>query len=86
MGENFPRFMASAYASNGLFRALVGGAFPLFATQMFDRLTLQGGCSLLGGLAALLVPITVVFYMYGEKLRMMSKRTGREPKKDIEKI
>lgn len=86
VGENFPRFMASAYASNGLFRALVGGAFPLFATQMFDRLTLQGGCSLLGGLAALLVPITVVFYMYGEKLRMMSKRTGREPKKDIEKI
>ena len=80
IGENFPRFLASAYASNGLFRALVGGAFPLFATQMFNRLTLQGGCSLLGGLATLLIPITIVFYMYGAKLRAMSKRAGSEQK------
>lgn len=86
IGENFPRFLASAYASNGLFRALVGGAFPLFATQMFNRLTLQGGCSLLGGLAALLIPITIVFYMFGDKLRAMSKRTGWVAQPDIEQI
>lgn len=85
IGENYPRFLASAYASNGLFRALVGGAFPLFATQMFNRLTLQGGCSLLGGLAALLVPITVVFYMYGAKLRAISKHAGRATNQDTEK-
>ncbi|PKI82519.1 hypothetical protein MVES1_004017 [Malassezia vespertilionis] len=76
IGENFPKYHASAFASNGLFRALVGGAFPLFATQMFNKLTLQGGCSLLGGLAVLLLPITFVFYIYGPKLRAMSKRTG----------
>ncbi|WFD01215.1 hypothetical protein MYAM1_003977 [Malassezia yamatoensis] len=76
IGENFPRYLASAYASNGLFRALVGGAFPLFATQMFERLTLQGGCSLLGGLAILLIPITVIFYLFGGKLRAMSKNAG----------
>ena len=66
--ENYPRLLASAYASNGLVRALVGGAFLLFARQMFNRLALQGSCSLLGGLTALLFPITVVFYTYGAKL------------------
>ena len=61
--ENYPRFLASAYASNGLVRALVGGAFLLFARQMFNGLALQGSCSLPGGLAALLFPLTVVFYV-----------------------
>ena len=76
LGENFPRYLASVYASNGLFRAILEGAFPLFSTQMFNRLTLQGSCSLLGGLAVLLFPITVVFYLYGPKLRSMSKTAG----------
>ena len=83
IGENFPRYLASAYASNGLFRALVGGAFPLFATQMFDRLTLQGGCSLLGGLAVLLIPITMFFFLYGPKLRAMSKNAGKWETQDF---
>ena len=71
--------MASAYASNGLFRALLGGAFPLFSTQMFRRLTIQGGCSLLGGLAILLLPITGAFYWTGPRLRARSKMAGTTP-------
>lgn len=86
IGEAFPRYLASAFTSNGLFRAALGGAFPLFAPQLFKRLNLQGGCSLLGGLAALMIPITVVFYMYGEKLRAMSKRTGDEPPQFMERF
>lgn len=70
--------MASAFASNALFRALLGGAFPLFSTQMFNRMSVQGGCSFLGGLAILLLPITFVFYKYGHKLREMSRATGRK--------
>lgn len=76
LGEMYPTYTASAYASNGLFRALVGGAFPLFSTQMFNNLTIQGGCSLLGGLAIILIPITIVFYLYGYKLREKSKLSG----------
>ena len=69
-------YTASAYASNGLFRALAGGAFPLFSTQMFNRLTIQGGCSLLGGLAILLIPVTLTFYLYGDRLRKKSQMAG----------
>lgn len=76
LGEVYPVYTASAYASNGLFRALAGGAFPLFSTQMFNRLTIQGGCSLLGGLAILLIPVTVTFYMCGDRLRKKSKMAG----------
>ena len=76
LGEMYPVYTASAYASNGLFRALVGGAFPLFSSQMFQRLTIQGGCSLLGGLALLLLPITFAFYMFGAKLRAKSRMAG----------
>ena len=79
LGENYPIYMASAYASNGLFRALLGGAFPLFSTQMFRRLTIQGGCSLLGGLAILLLPITGTFYWTGPRLRARSKMAGTTP-------
>ncbi|WFD42902.1 hypothetical protein MPSI1_001552 [Malassezia psittaci] len=88
LGENFPRYMASVFASNGLFRAMVGGAFPLFATQMFDKMTLQGGCSMLGGMALFLLPVIVIFYTYGAKLRSMSKNAGMgeaQEEEDIEK-
>ena len=76
LGEVYPFYTASAFASNGLFRALAGGAFPLFSTQMFNRLTIQGGCSLLGGLAILLIPVTLTFYLYGDRLRKQSQMAG----------
>ncbi|WFD45017.1 hypothetical protein MPSI1_003693 [Malassezia psittaci] len=55
--------------------AFVGGIF--FPISMF---------CLLGGLAALLYPITILFYFYGERLREMSKRTGDEPREMKEVI
>ncbi|CAO1627138.1 unnamed protein product [Parajaminaea phylloscopi] len=74
LAENYPRYMASVFASNDLMRAGVGGAFPLFSTAMFERLTVQGGCSLLGGIALLMLPLPFVLYWYGPRLRAASKR------------
>ena len=73
----YPLYTASAYASNGLFRSLMGGAFPLFSRQMFKKLTVQGGCSLLGGMAILLLPVTLTFYLYGVSLRKRSYMVGK---------
>lgn len=81
----YPVYTASAYASNGLFRALVGGAFPLFSSQMFRKLTIQGGCSLLGGLAVLLLPITLTFYLYGARLRAKSRMAGMGAAQPLDK-
>ncbi|KAJ7270864.1 major facilitator superfamily domain-containing protein [Mycena rebaudengoi] len=65
---------ASALAAGMASRSLVGSAFPLFALQMYHRLTVQGATSLLAGLACLLAPIPLfVFKPYGLKMRQRSK-------------
>lgn len=56
----------------------------MFSTQMFQRLTIQGGCSLLGGLALLLLPITLAFYMYGARLRAASRMAGMGAAQDVQ--
>jgi len=76
LAENYPRYIASVFASNDLMRAGVGGAFPLFSTAMFNKLTVQGGCSLLGGIALLMMPLPFALFYYGPRLRAASKRAG----------
>lgn len=40
---------------------------------MFNGLGVQWAATLLGGIAVLLVPIPLVFYIYGARLRAKSK-------------
>ena len=63
---------ASAIAANTFLRSLAGAAFPLFANQMFNGLGVQWAATLLGCVAAVLVPIPIVFYIYGARLRARS--------------
>jgi len=74
-------FAASAIAGNTFLRSLFGAGFPLFATYMFNGLGIEYASTLLGGVAAVLVPIPVLFYLYGHKLRAKSKfaPTGPPP-------
>ncbi|KAI1656590.1 MFS general substrate transporter [Daldinia decipiens] len=65
-------FAASAIAGNTFLRSLCGAGFPLFATYMFNGLGIQWAATLLGCIAALLVPIPVMFYLYGHKIRARS--------------
>lgn len=64
---------ASAIAANTFCRSLVAAAFPLFSRQMFENMGVQWASTLLGCVAACLVPIPVAFYFYGDRLRMKSK-------------
>ncbi|GAA6014046.1 hypothetical protein JCM10207_000218 [Rhodosporidiobolus poonsookiae] len=64
---------ASALAINTVVRSSFGAGFPLFATQMYERLTIQGASSLLGGLAILFMPIPYILIKYGKRIRGMSK-------------
>jgi multidrug resistance protein len=67
---------ASALAGNTVMRSAAGAGFPLFTTQMFDTLTVKWACTLLGGLALLMMPIPFVLVKYGPKIRAMSKNTA----------
>lgn len=63
-------FAASATSAAAFFRSLFGFVFPLFGQQMFDRLGLGGGNSLLAGLAIVLgIPFPIFLYYRGAQLR-----------------
>lgn len=65
-------FAASAIAGNTFLRSLCGAGFPLFATYMFNGMGIQWASTLLGCVAAIMVPIPVIFYLYGHKIRAKS--------------
>jgi len=70
--DSYQTFSASALAGVILVRNVVGAGFPLFATQMYERLGLEWASSLLAFLSILMIPIPWIWFMYGEKLRLKS--------------
>ncbi|KAJ5678215.1 uncharacterized protein N7477_003848 [Penicillium maclennaniae] len=64
---------ASAVAANIILRSAVAAGFPLFAKQMFKNMGVQWAGTLLGCLAAIMIPIPFLFRSYGPLLRRRSK-------------
>ncbi|KAJ5085825.1 hypothetical protein N7532_010596 [Penicillium argentinense] len=64
---------ASTVAANIILRSTVAAGFPVFTTQMFENMGVQWACTLLGCLAAIMIPIPVAFRAYGPWLRSKSK-------------
>lgn len=62
-------------AANTVIRSLFGAAFPLFTTQMFNRLGLHWGYTLVAFISLVLAPVPVILGYYGPKLRAMSKNS-----------
>ncbi|KAF2722672.1 MFS general substrate transporter [Polychaeton citri CBS 116435] len=65
-------FAASAVAANTFLRSLCGAGFPLFARQMINGMGVQWAGTLLGCVALALVPVPIVFYLKGAKIRSKS--------------
>ncbi|KAH6676767.1 MFS multidrug transporter [Halenospora varia] len=68
--DTFQMYAASAMAANTLMRSVFAGAFPLFTNQMFHKLGVNWGASLLGFVALAMVPIPFVFSRYGKRIRV----------------
>lgn len=64
---------ASALAGNAVIRSVFGGTLPLAGPRMYDSLTPQWAGTLLGLLEVLTVPIPLVFWRYGGKIRAKSR-------------
>ncbi|CAI7666990.1 unnamed protein product [Penicillium pancosmium] len=67
----------SAIAANTLIRSTLGGAFPLFATQMYHKLGVDWASSVLGFITIAMIPIPILFFFYGAKIRAMSRFTPK---------
>ncbi|KAJ5894712.1 hypothetical protein N7495_006403 [Penicillium taxi] len=70
-------FANSAIAANTLIRSVLGGAFPLFATQMYENLGVDWASSVLGFITIAMIPIPILFFFYGARIRAMSRFTPK---------
>ncbi|KAF2280683.1 MFS general substrate transporter [Westerdykella ornata] len=67
--DAFTIHAASAIAANTVLRSVFGAVLPLCGLSMYDSLGLGWGNSLLGFIALALIPVPVLFRMYGERIR-----------------
>ena len=63
----------SAIAANTFVRSIAGGGFPLFASAMYHNLGVPWATSLLGFLTIAFIPAPILFYIYGKRIRQMSR-------------
>ncbi|EEU37540.1 uncharacterized protein NECHADRAFT_97619 [Fusarium vanettenii 77-13-4] len=67
--DSYPAYASSGSAAITLFRSLVGGLLPLSGLRIYDSLGLGWGNTVLGLIAVSLIPVPVLLYFYGERLR-----------------
>jgi DHA1 family multidrug resistance protein-like MFS transporter len=63
----------SAIAVNTFIRSFFGAFFPLFTHVMYTKLGVPWASSLLGFICVAFLPVPVLFYIYGAKIREKSK-------------
>ncbi|KAJ5981055.1 hypothetical protein N7481_008353 [Penicillium waksmanii] len=80
----YPALAASTIAANTIMRSAIGCTFPLFSRQMMENLGVQWAGTLLGCIAVIMIPIPVIFKVYGPWLRGKSK-LACSPMYDIDK-
>ena len=68
--DSFQKYAASAIAAGAVFRSIIGGILPIFASSLFDNAGYGWGISVFGFLSLALSPAPLLFYFYGERLRV----------------
>jgi len=63
----------SAIAVNTFIRSFAGAFFPLFTHAMYHKLGVPWATSLLAFICVLFLPVPVLFYLYGARIRAKSK-------------
>ncbi|KIW35361.1 uncharacterized protein PV07_02060 [Cladophialophora immunda] len=73
---SYPRHVASLFAANDCARSLLAAAFVQFSRQMYTRLGIDKGVTLVAGLSVVGIFGMYGLYFYGARLRARSKFTG----------
>ena len=71
--DTFTKYAASAIAVNTFLRSCFAGGLPLAVGYLYSRLGVGPAATLTGGVSALLIPIPFLFYVYGKRIRALSK-------------
>ncbi|PMD34299.1 MFS general substrate transporter [Hyaloscypha variabilis F] len=73
-------YAASVLAANSLLRSLFGAAFPLFTTQMYEKLGNQWASSIPAFLVLGCLPFPFLFHKYGPQIRSKCKYASEAAK------
>lgn len=87
LADCYGMYASSAVAGQSLFRNILATVFPLFTTQMFDKMTYKYANTMFGCIASLMVPIPFVLFFYGSEIRRrspFSRQTLEAEQKRIE--
>ncbi|EXL67941.1 hypothetical protein FOPG_15968 [Fusarium oxysporum f. sp. conglutinans race 2 54008] len=71
--DTFTHYSASAVAANTFMRSMFSGAFPLFIIPMYHKLGVDWGTTVFGCIAAALIPVSYVFFVWGKRIRGKGK-------------
>jgi DHA1 family multidrug resistance protein-like MFS transporter len=74
LADAYPRYAASVLAGNDLMRSSFAAGFPLFGAAMNNNLGVDWASTLLAFLTCAFIPMPVLLYFYGERIRLASKR------------
>ncbi|KAI1737569.1 MFS transporter [Xylaria scruposa] len=78
--DTYVVYAASVLAANTLLRSLFGTAFPLFTTQIYERLGNQWASSIPAFLVLGCLPFPFLFYKYGPQIRSKCKYASEAAK------
>lgn len=70
---SYPKYAASLFAGNSVWRSGIAGGSVVFARPLFINLGVHKGVTILAGLSVAGIFGTVAIYMFGKKLRARSK-------------
>lgn len=67
------RYANSAISANTIVRSFFAVGFPLFSSKMYHNLGVTWATSMLAFLAIAFIPIPIVFYLFGHRIRTWSR-------------
>ena len=73
VADSYLSYAASGFAAVALLRSILSATFPLFAPQMFERLSANIAMSILAALGTGFCIVPKLFTQYGERIRAKSK-------------
>ncbi|KAE8313817.1 MFS general substrate transporter, partial [Aspergillus transmontanensis] len=78
--DSYVVYAASVLAANSILRSVFGAAFPLFTTSMYNNLGIHWASSIPAFLAFACLPFPILFYRYGETIRMKCRYSAEAAK------
>ncbi|KIJ55485.1 hypothetical protein M422DRAFT_24059 [Sphaerobolus stellatus SS14] len=84
LADSYSIYASSALAGQSLCRNMMGFIFPLFTTDMYNRLTFRWASTLFGCLAAVLSVVPFILFWYGPQIRARSHFARKLEKQEKE--